>query len=85
MEKIYHIIIPEFSTKEIGLKYLSDNKNYFSFFVENIVYDKDGYEIEKPSNSTIISINEIYLQINEKQSPGVLFIEGGFIKYYKSI
>ena len=85
MEKKYHIVIPKFESKEIGLKYLSDSQKYFSFSVDEIVYDMNGVVIERPSESTIISIKDIFLGIYDNSSPGVLYIESGFIKYYKII
>lgn len=85
MEKKYYIIIPKFESKEIGLKYLSDNQKKFSFSVDDVVYDNNGIQLERPLNSTIVPIENIFLRIYDIQSPGSLYVESGFIKYYKLV
>jgi len=83
MEKKEFIIIPEFTTIEDGLKYIVDNDIKFSFSVNNETYSSDGVKIDTPINCELININDIYIGINDNPSPGQLYIEDDFLKYYK--
>lgn len=83
MEKKEYIITPGFTTIEDGLKYLEDNNYEFSFSVNNETYNSNGVKINTPDNSEFILINNIYIDIYTNAGPGQLYVEDGFLKYYK--
>lgn len=79
------IILIEFKTIEEGLNFMNESENYFSFSVKNKTYSSVGQEIKTPDNSSIIYFGDIFIGIIENPMPGELFIENGFLQYYKEI
>lgn len=77
------IILPRFKSIMDGLNYLNGTEYKFCFVSDGIAYSIDGIRIESPDNAEVINIENIYIEIYEDPFPGQLYIENGFLKYYK--
>jgi hypothetical protein len=83
MGKKEFIILIEFSSLENALLYIDVNNTRFSFSVAGETYSSDGDLIDVLDDFDIININDIYIDIYDNPLPGELYIENGFLKYYK--
>jgi len=83
MNKFFYIILVQFSSINIGQKYMSDNNIYFAFCVDDNTYSAEGDIIKQPENSSIVSYGELSIKIHKNPTPGQLFIKNGFLQYYK--
>lgn len=82
MENEY-IVLLEFNTINDGVDFMQNINTPFSFMVNNVTYDYQGSVIQTPIEYDLYSLNQIYLDIYEVPSPGVLYVSEGFLKYYK--
>jgi len=85
MNKTIYIILVGFNTLQEGLDYMTSSPYNFSFIVGGQTYDSLGNPIATPDNPEIIQYGQIYITDNENPAPGDLYIEDGFLKYYKEI
>lgn len=88
MERTYYIIIPQFISIDIALRYLNENSLSFNFYVAGKIYNSQRTEVQKPINAEIIPINKLAIQIfefSEYLSPGQTYIQDGFIQYFKEL
>lgn len=83
MTKNEIIILPIFNSIEEGSSYLTTSALDFAFSVNNKTYSITGIEIDTPINSQLIPINDIYIQLHGDPQPGQLYVEDGFLKYFK--
>ena len=83
MEKKEFIIIPEFTSLINALDYIENNKIKISFSVNGVTYSSNGIKNYTPNNGTIMNINDIYIDIYVNPSPGQLYVDNDFLKYYK--
>lgn len=83
MTKNEIIILPIFNSIEEASSYLTTNALEFAFSVNNKTYSVTGIEIDTPINSQLIPINDIYIQLHSDPLSGQLFLEDGFLKYFK--
>jgi len=82
IEKEY-IILLGFDTIQGGIDYMVTSPHNFSFSVGGDTYDYEGNLLETPLESSVISEGGIYITNTENPQPGSLYINGGFLKYYK--
>ena len=80
-----HIVLINFNTINDGIDFMSSINIPFSFIVSGITYDYLGNAIQTPDDFDVYNLGEIYLDIHEVPSPGVLYVNNGFLKYYKEI
>lgn len=83
MTKNEIIILPIFDSIEEGSSYLTTNAYEFAFSVNNKTYSITGVEIDTPINSELIPINTIFIQLFNNPQCGQLYVEDGFLKYFK--
>lgn len=83
MEKKEFIVIPAFTSFVDALKYIENSKIKFSFSVNNETYSSNSIKNYTPTNGTVININDICIDIYVNPSPGQLYIDNDFLKYYK--
>ena len=83
MEKKEYIILPEFTTNESALEYFETSEIKFSFSVNGEIFSSDGVKINKPNNTNIVNINDLYIGVYDNPRSGELYIENDFLKYYK--
>ena len=85
MEIVEKIMIVEFNSISNALDYMVESGNSFAFKVEDKVYSGSGIIISRPDSFDVV-FGEIWLGgISEKSVPGVLYIEDGFLKYFKEV
>jgi hypothetical protein len=82
MENEY-IVLLDFNAINDGVDFMQNINTPFSFMVNDIAYDYLGNVIQTPVEYDLYSLNQIYLDIHEVPSPGVLYVSDGFLKYYK--
>lgn len=80
-----HIILINFNTINDGINFMSNINTPFSFIVNDVTYDYLGNVIQTPTDFDMYNLGEIYLDIHGAPSPSVLYINNGFLKYYKQI
>lgn len=80
-----HIILINFNTINDGIDFMANINTPFSFISNGVTYDYLGNVIQTPNDFDIYNLDEIYLDIHEVPSPSVLYIDNGFLKYYKQI
>lgn len=85
MNKKIHIILVGFNTLQDGIDYMVSSPYKFAFIVGGQTYDSIGNPITTPENSEVVNFGSIYITDNENPASGDLYIEGGFLKYYKEI
>ena len=86
MEVLEKIVIVEFNSISEALDYMKESGNSFAFKVTDDIYSDSGDIILIESEYTSVLINEIWLgDISNKSLPGVLYVEDGFLKYYKEV
>ena len=78
-----HIVLINFNDVNDGVAFMENINTPFSFIVNDMVYDYLGIQITTPSSYEVYNPNEIYLDIYKNPSPGVLYVDGGYLKYYK--
>jgi hypothetical protein len=82
MKTIYNILI-EFNSKEEGLEYMQTSKYPFSFTDSLNIYNPEGDTIPPPENVSIYKPSEIFIGFEDIDAPGMLYVEDGFLRYYK--
>jgi len=86
MNRIEYIIIVNFPTKEEALAYIQESGLSFSFSVLGVeIFNPLGELIEAPLEYNSFNVDEISLSNTSDPLPGELYIEDGFLKYYKEI
>jgi hypothetical protein len=85
MTKKINIILLGFNTLQEGIDYMQSSPYKFSFSFNGNSYDFTGLGISTPENSSVIDEGGIYVCSSENPSPGELYIENGFLQYYKEI
>jgi len=80
-----YIIIILFNSKLEGMTYLHNNNLEFVFTDGNGFYDKYGVDVLVDFEYEEYQLNQISLQISDKNIPGSLYLDNGFIKYFKEI
>lgn len=80
-----YIIIVRFNTKLDGLNYLHNNGYQFVFTDGDIFYDAYGVEVIVDFEHETHDFDKISLQVGSKDLPGSLYIDNGFIKYFKEV
>lgn len=79
------IIIILFNSKLEGITYLDNSEHKFVFTDGDEYYDKDGDIVDVDFEHETYTLDQISLQIGEKSLPGGLYLDNGFIKYFKEI
>lgn len=86
MNRIEYILIINFNSKEEALAYIQESGLSFSFSVLNVeIFNSIGELIEAPLEYNSFNVDEISLSNASDPLPGELYIEDGFLKYYKEI
>jgi len=86
MNKVEYIIIINFSTKEEALSYMQSSGLNFSFSVANTeFFNSAGDIISEPESYNSFDKGDISISDKADPLPGELYIENGFLKYYKEI
>jgi hypothetical protein len=80
-----HIVLINFNNINDGVYFMSNINTPFSFMVDDVTYDYLGNIIQTPNDFDLYDLGEIYLDIHIIPSPGVLYVDNGFLKYYKEI
>jgi hypothetical protein len=80
-----HIVLINFDDINSGVYFMTTINTPFSFIVDNITYDYLGNVIQTPNDFDMYNLNEICLVIYDIPSPGVLYVNNGFLKYYKEV
>ena len=85
MKKKVYIILIGFNSIQEGIEYNQTSPYKISFSVDGVTYNEDGDVIETPNNSGVIPNVGIYVCNNQNPIPGQLYIEDGFLKYFKYV
>jgi hypothetical protein len=86
MNKIEHIIIIDFPTKEEAMASFEELGFGFSFSVEESkFFNILGESITEPESYEKHKFNNIKVSNKIDPLPGELYVENGFLKYYKEI
>jgi protein associated with RNAse G/E len=85
-----HITLVNFDTISEGVEFMININTPFAFMVDNQTFKYVGGDslievVDTPEEFDLYNFGEIYLDIHEVPSPGVLYIDNGFLKYYKEI
>lgn len=80
-----HIVLINFDDINSGIYFMTTINTPFSFIVDNVTYDYLGNVIQTPNDFDMYNLNEICLVIYDIPSPGVLYVNNGFLKYYKEV
>ena len=85
-EKEY-IVLLGFNSVQDGIDYMQSSSRSFAFSVGGSTYDYEGNSISTPTDYSVINEGDIYIGELESQfpGPGDLYVEGGFLKYFKEI
>ena len=84
MEILEKIVIVEFDLISNAIDYMEESGNSFAFKVEDNIYSGSGVILSSPDSFEDVLFGDIWLGgISEKSLPGSLYIEDGFLKYYK--
>jgi hypothetical protein len=85
MKKKVYIILIGFNSIQEGIEYNQNSPYKISFSVDGVTYNEDGDTIETPNNSEVIPNGGIYVCNNQNPISGQLYIEDGFLKYFKYV
>jgi len=85
-----HIVLVNFDTISEAVEFMNNINTPFAFMFENQTLKYVGGDslleiVDTPEEFELYSLGEIYLDIHEVPSPGILYIDNGFLKYYKEI
>lgn len=85
MEKKEYIVLINFQSVSDGLNYLNEFNTPFCFLVGGSTYDGSGNLITTPNDFIQYESGEIWIDIHETPHPGELYVESGFLKFYKEL
>jgi hypothetical protein len=85
-----HIVLVNFDLISTAVELMIGSSTPFAFMFEGNTYKYVGGAsliemIETPEEYNLYNFGDIYLDIHELPSPGVLYVDNGFLKYYKEI
>jgi hypothetical protein len=85
-----HIVLVNFDLISTAVEVMNGLSNPFAFMFEGKTFKYVGGAsliemIETPEEYDLYNFGEIYLDIYEVPSPSVLYVDNGFLKYYKEI
>jgi hypothetical protein len=85
-----HIVLVNFDTISSAVELMIELVTPFAFMFEGNTYKYVGGAsliemIETPEEFDLYNFGDIYLDIHEVPSPGVLYVDNGFLKYFKEI
>ena len=83
-ERIYTFLF-NFNTIQEGVDYMSNSPHKFAFSVGGQTYDNLGNPIPTPDYSEITEVVDVFTVNNVNPWPGDLYINNGFLRYYKEI
>jgi hypothetical protein len=86
MEKKEYIVLINFQSINEGVNFVNTFITPFCFLFNGETYDSQGNIIQTPDEFVVYNPNEIYVSITElSPSPGDLYVENSFLKYFKEI
>jgi hypothetical protein len=83
-ERIYTFLF-NFNTIQEGVDYMSNSPHKVAFSVGGQTYDKLGNPIPTPDYSDITEVVNVFSVNNTNPWPGELYVDNGFLRYYKEI
>ena len=84
IERVYTILVG-FNTLQDGIDYMSSSPYKIAFSVGGQTYDDLGNSIQTPDYSEIVMVGDVFITNTEGPAPGDLYIDNGFLRYYKEI
>ena len=82
--KIYTVLIVIDDIDE-GIAFVNLFPDPFCFYCQGTTYDNNGNPVPMPTDAQLLQQNEIYITVNENAESGQLYVDAGFLKYYKFI
>jgi hypothetical protein len=84
IERVYTILVG-FNTLQNGIDYMFSSPYKIAFSVDGQTYSYLGQPIDTPVDSEIIMVGNVFITNTEDPAPGDVYIDNGFLKYYKEI
>ena len=82
IERVYTILIG-FGTINEGIDFMTNSIYKIAFSVNNQTYNYLGQPIDTPLDSEIVMVGGVFITNTEDPAPGDVYIDNGFLKYFK--
>ena len=82
MKTIYNVII-NFTSKKQASDYFKESGLLFAYECKNLIYNIEDNIIAEPENCIKYNFGEIWIENTENPVASQLFIEDGFLMYFK--